>query len=80
MLTKIDDFFTFEGYKGAKETNEKKITRDVIKKGDKYFNTGDLMMIDKNGYVFFCDRLGDTFRYVSCKFFSLSVSTTFYVM
>ena len=62
LVTKIDDVFTFEGYKASKATNDKKIVRDVVKKGDKFFNTGDLMMIDKEGYVYFCDRLGDTFR------------------
>ncbi|XP_072039186.1 long-chain fatty acid transport protein 2-like [Amphiura filiformis] len=63
LVTKIDEFFSFDGYKASKEVNDKKIIRDVIKKGDQYFNTGDLMMIDNNGYVYFCDRLGDTFRW-----------------
>ena len=67
-MTKIDELFPFDGYKAPKETNEKKIIRDVIKKGDQYFNSGDLLMIDKNGYIYFCDRLGDTFRYVSSLF------------
>lgn len=31
-------------------------------KGDAYFNTGDLMLIDEQGYVYFKDRLGNTFR------------------
>ncbi|XP_072038636.1 long-chain fatty acid transport protein 2-like [Amphiura filiformis] len=63
MVNKIEGVFTFEGYKGSKAVSEKKIIRDVVKKGDQFYNTGDLMMIDNNGYVYFCDRLGDTFRW-----------------
>ena len=52
----------FEGYTDAAET-EKKILRDVFKKGDAWFRTGDLMRLDAQGYFHFVDRLGDTFRW-----------------
>ncbi len=52
----------FEGY-ARKEESEKKILRDVFKKGDAWFRTGDLMRKDKNGYFYFVDRIGDTFRW-----------------
>jgi fatty-acyl-CoA synthase len=52
----------FEGYASEAET-DKKILRDVFKKGDVWFRTGDLMRKDKNGYFFFIDRIGDTFRW-----------------
>jgi fatty-acyl-CoA synthase len=35
----------------------------VFKKGDVWFRTGDLMRKDKNGYFYFIDRIGDTFRW-----------------
>jgi fatty-acyl-CoA synthase len=35
----------------------------VFKKGDLWFRTGDLMRKDKNGYFYFVDRIGDTFRW-----------------
>lgn len=54
---------TFEGYKGDPKQSEKKILRNVFKKGDSYFRTGDLLMKDKLGYYYFIDRLGDTFRW-----------------
>ena len=42
---------------------EKKILRDVFEKGDAYFRTGDLLRMDADGYFYFVDRIGDTFRW-----------------
>jgi fatty-acyl-CoA synthase len=52
----------FEGYATAAET-ERKILRDVFEKGDVWFRTGDLMRKDADGYFYFVDRIGDTFRW-----------------
>ena len=52
----------FEGYAEAAE-NEKKILRDVFEKGDVWFRTGDLMRRDEEGYFYFIDRVGDTYRW-----------------
>jgi fatty-acyl-CoA synthase len=52
----------FEGYTDKVET-DKKILRDVLKKGDLWFRTGDLMRRDEHGYFYFVDRVGDTFRW-----------------
>ncbi|MBI4275846.1 MAG: long-chain-acyl-CoA synthetase [Rhizobiales bacterium] len=52
----------FEGY-ARKEEDEKKILRHVFEKGDSWFRTGDLMRQDKQGYFYFVDRIGDTFRW-----------------
>ena len=57
-----DPRFRFEGY-GTKEATQKKILRDVFKKGDAWFRTGDLMSRDENGFFFFIDRVGDTYRW-----------------
>jgi len=51
----------FEGYTSA-EASEKKILRDVMEPGDRWFRTGDLMRRDEKGYYYFVDRIGDTFR------------------
>jgi fatty-acyl-CoA synthase len=52
----------FDGYTDARES-EKKILRDVFKAGDAWFRTGDLMRKDQQGYFYFVDRIGDTFRW-----------------
>ena len=52
----------FGGY-ADKAASEKKILRDVFAKGDAWFCTGDLMRIDDEGYFYFVDRIGDTFRW-----------------
>lgn len=55
--------YRFEGYSGDPKQTEKKILRDVFQKGDAWFRTGDLMRQDKDGYFYFIDRIGDTFRW-----------------
>lgn len=52
----------FEGYT-SKEATEKKILRDVKKMGDTWFRTGDLLRCDAEGYFYFVDRIGDTYRW-----------------
>ncbi|MEZ5936866.1 MAG: long-chain-acyl-CoA synthetase [Hyphomonadaceae bacterium] len=54
----------FEGYNDEKQT-QKKILRDVFATGDMWFRTGDLMKMDEDGYLYFVDRVGDTFRWKS---------------
>jgi fatty-acyl-CoA synthase len=52
----------FEGYTDASAT-EKKILRDVFKPGDAWVRSGDLMRQDAQGFFYFMDRIGDTFRW-----------------
>ncbi|WP_257169750.1 long-chain-acyl-CoA synthetase [Bradyrhizobium sp. SRS-191] len=52
----------FEGYTDRAET-EKKILRNVFAEGDAWFRTGDLMRQDEQGFFYFVDRVGDTFRW-----------------
>lgn len=55
----------FQGYFGNSNATQKKILRDVLKKGDAFFRTGDMVRWDSDGRWFFSDRLGDTFRWKS---------------
>ncbi len=46
-----------------KAASEKKILHDVFERGDAWFATGDLMRTDSDGYFYFVDRVGDTYRW-----------------
>lgn len=52
----------FEGYTNQ-EASERKMLRDVFEPGDIWVRTGDLMRKDEQGYFYFVDRVGDTFRW-----------------
>jgi fatty-acyl-CoA synthase len=52
----------FEGYSNTAD-NDAKILRDVFEAGDSWFRSGDLMRRDAEGYFYFIDRIGDTFRW-----------------
>ncbi|XP_040450050.1 very long-chain acyl-CoA synthetase-like isoform X2 [Falco naumanni] len=63
LVIKITKNTPFHGYAGDSQKTEKKILRDVLVKGDAFFNSGDLLMIDHEKFVYFQDRVGDTFRW-----------------
>ena len=52
----------FEGYADADATRAK-VLRDVFAAGDAWYRTGDLMTRDEDGFFYFVDRIGDTFRW-----------------
>jgi fatty-acyl-CoA synthase len=52
----------FEGYADA-EASEKKVLRNVFAHGDAWYRTGDLMRKDAQGFYYFVDRVGDTYRW-----------------
>ena len=59
QITDPDNFYMYTD----EEATKKKVFRDVLKKGDMYINTGDLLRDIGFGHVQFVDRLGDTFRW-----------------
>ncbi|KAM9168521.1 long-chain fatty acid transport protein 2-like [Mergus octosetaceus] len=63
LVIKITKNTPFYGYAGDSKKTEKKILRDVLVKGDAFFNSGDLLMMDHEKFVYFQDRVGDTFRW-----------------
>ncbi|XP_034565061.1 long-chain fatty acid transport protein 6 [Notolabrus celidotus] len=63
LLSKVSALSPFFGYAGSKQLTEKKLMRNVFVKGDAYFNTGDLMSENQEGFICFRDRVGDTFRW-----------------
>ncbi|CAJ0953070.1 unnamed protein product, partial [Mesorhabditis belari] len=62
VIKNDDTLLKFEGYVNKGDT-AKKIYRDVIKKGDQVFASGDILHWDNLGYLYFRDRRGDTFRW-----------------
>ncbi|XP_030921304.1 very long-chain acyl-CoA synthetase-like [Geospiza fortis] len=63
LVVKITKNTPFHGYAGDAQKTQKKILRDVLAKGDAFFNSGDLLMMDTERFVYFQDRVGDTFRW-----------------
>lgn len=62
LVGEITDKTPFDGYTDPEKT-EKSVLRNVFKKGDAYFNTGDMMRDIGFKHAQFVDRLGDTFRW-----------------
>jgi len=52
----------YVGY-ADRAASERKVLRDVFAPGDAWFRTGDLLRRDSDGYFYFVDRIGDTFRW-----------------
>ena len=62
LIGEITKKWSFEGYT-QKDATEKSILRDAFKKGDSWFNTGDVLKEIGFGHLQFVDRMGDTFRW-----------------
>ncbi len=68
LIFKVDPadvFSKFQGYYNNPGATESKVMRDVLVKGDAYVRSGDVVRWDKEGRWWFCDRIGDTFRWKS---------------
>ncbi|KAF9189427.1 Fatty-acid-CoA ligase FadD6 [Haplosporangium sp. Z 767] len=68
LLTLIDPAEpsrAFRGYHENESASNKKVAKNVFKAGDQYFRTGDILRQDSDGYFYFGDRVGDTFRWKS---------------
>ncbi|XP_025076675.1 very long-chain acyl-CoA synthetase-like [Pomacea canaliculata] len=68
FLSKIPDEMrqakeTYKVYKTSQEASEKKLVRNAFADGDLYFNFGDVFYLDKDYFLYFHDRIGDTFRW-----------------
>jgi acyl-CoA synthetase (AMP-forming)/AMP-acid ligase II len=67
----------FQGYFNNNTATSSKIMRDVLTKGDAYFRTGDVVRLDKEGRLYFVDRIGDTYRWKGENVSTNEVSETF---
>jgi acyl-CoA synthetase (AMP-forming)/AMP-acid ligase II len=62
LITEVSDAAPFDGYTDA-GASEAKLLRHVFKRGDCWFNTGDLVRDQGYRHIQFVDRVGDTFRW-----------------
>ncbi len=62
LISEISDRRPFDGYTDP-AAGEKKLLRDVFKKGDCWFDSGDLVRDQGFRHIQFVDRVGDTFRW-----------------
>ncbi len=57
-----DGAMEYDGYTD-REASERKLVRGAFAPGDAWFRSGDLLRRDAEGYYYFVDRIGDTFRW-----------------
>lgn len=58
IIVKLPEEKAWQGYHGSVEASQKKLARDVFKKGDVYYRTGDALRRTDDGLWYFMDRLG----------------------
>uniref|UniRef100_A0A2K6GCD6 long-chain-fatty-acid--CoA ligase n=1 Tax=Propithecus coquereli TaxID=379532 RepID=A0A2K6GCD6_PROCO len=63
LVAPVSQDSPFLGYAGGTELARGKLLKDVFQPGDVFFNTGDLLICDDQGFLRFHDRTGDTFRW-----------------
>jgi acyl-CoA synthetase (AMP-forming)/AMP-acid ligase II len=65
ILVQMPSEQAFVGYWNNPDATQARFERNVFKKGDLWYRTGDALRRDADGRWFFMDRLGDTFRWKS---------------
>ena len=59
IIVKLADPSLWIGYFESEKDSKKKIVKDVFKKGDMYYRTGDALRRTNDGLWYFLDRLGE---------------------
>ncbi|XP_076444339.1 long-chain fatty acid transport protein 2-like isoform X2 [Babylonia areolata] len=66
-LNRVPDHMLSNGtlavYRASREANESKLVRNAFTAGDVYFSYGDILYLDEEYFIYFYDRIGDTFRW-----------------
>lgn len=61
-INQQDPLRRFDGY-ASQDATRKKIAYNVFRKNDSAYLSGDVLVMDELGYMYFRDRSGDTFRW-----------------
>ncbi|KAG5303334.1 AMP dependent ligase [Histoplasma capsulatum G186AR] len=75
IIISVPDESAFQGDWKNPDATAKKFVRDVFKKGDIYYRTGDALRRTDDGHWYFLDHLGDTFRWKSENVSTTEVAT-----
>ncbi|KAK8031572.1 hypothetical protein PG990_001306 [Apiospora arundinis] len=65
ILVAVPDHKPWQVYWKNESASGKRFARDVFKKGDLWYRSGDSLRRGADGHWYFLDRLGDTFRWKS---------------
>ncbi|KAF2430365.1 acetyl-CoA synthetase-like protein [Tothia fuscella] len=76
MIVGVPQPELFAGYWNNPDATKKKFARNLFKKGDLWYRSGDALRRDREGRWFFMDRLGDTYRWKSENVATAEVSET----
>jgi len=78
LVGRIDKGHPVRDYHGYADdsSTKKKVMKDVWKKGDMCFRSGDILVMDELGWLYFKDRAGDTFRWKGENVSTMEVEAT----
>jgi len=78
LVGRIDKGHPVRDYHGYADdsSTKKKVMKDVWKKGDMCFRSGDILVMDEFGWLYFKDRAGDTFRWKGENVSTMEVEAT----
>ncbi|KAF2017209.1 fatty acid transporter-like protein [Aaosphaeria arxii CBS 175.79] len=65
IIVQLPNEKAFVGYHNNEKATQSKFERNVFRKGDLFYRTGDALRRTPDGLWYFMDRLGDTFRWKS---------------
>jgi acyl-CoA synthetase (AMP-forming)/AMP-acid ligase II len=63
VIGRVRDRGTVTEYQGNVKATDEKLLNNVFRKGDMFHRMGDLAVHERDGWVAFHDRIGDTFRW-----------------
>ncbi|KAK3684637.1 hypothetical protein LTR37_020069 [Vermiconidia calcicola] len=63
LLFRLESEASFVGYWKNPDATNRKFAKDILKRGDLFYRSGDSLKRDNDGKWSFLDRLGDTFRW-----------------